>query len=52
MNRLPTRIFGLFLLTVSLSVASCQAFVHSLPHMDDTPALDQRDVHGATGDHT
>jgi hypothetical protein len=45
-NRLPTRVFGLFLLTVSLSVASCQAFVHSLPHMDDVPAIDQRDIHG------
>lgn len=46
MNRLPTRVFGLLLLTVSLSVASCQAFVHSLPHADETPALDQRDIHG------
>ena len=36
--------FGLFLLTVSLSVASCQAFVHSLPHMDGTPPADQRDI--------
>lgn len=36
--------FGLFLLTVSLSVASCQAFVHSLPRMDETPAADQRDI--------
>ena len=46
MNRLPTRVFGLFLLTVSLSVASCQAFVHSLPHVDEAPAIDQRDIHG------
>lgn len=38
------RMFGLFLLTVSLSVASCQAFVHSLPRMDETPAADQRDT--------
>ena len=36
--------FGLFLLTVSLSVASCQAFVHSLPHMDGTTPVDQRDI--------
>ena len=36
--------FGLFLLTVSLSVASCQAFIHSLPHMDGTPPADQRDI--------
>jgi len=40
------RVFGLLLLTVSLSVATCQAFVHSLPHADETPALDQRDIHG------
>ena len=46
MARLPTRMFGLFLLTVSLTVASCQAFVHSLPHMDATPAIDQRDIQG------
>lgn len=46
MARLPTRVFGLFLLTVSLSVASCQAFVHSLPRMDATPAVDQRDIQG------
>ena len=46
--RLPTRVFGLLLLTVSLSVASCQAFVHSLPHVDDTPAIDQRDIHGTS----
>jgi hypothetical protein len=38
--------FGLLLLTVSLTVASCQAFVHSLPHMDATPSIDQRDIHG------
>lgn len=38
--------FGLFLLTVSLTVASCQAFVHSLPRMDATPPVDQRDIHG------
>jgi hypothetical protein len=47
-NRLPTRVFGLLLLTVSLSVASCQAFVHSLPHVDETPAIDQRDIHGSS----
>ena len=46
MNRLPTRVFGALLLTVSLSVASCQAFVHSLPHSDAAPAIDQRDIHG------
>jgi len=45
-NRLPTRVFGLFLLTVSLSVASCQAFIGSLPHTDAAPAIDQRDIHG------
>ena len=44
MNRLPTRMFGLFLLTVSLSVGSCQAFIHSLPHMDGTTPADQRDI--------
>jgi hypothetical protein len=36
--------FGLFLLTVSLSVGSCQAFIHSLPHMDGTTPADQRDI--------
>lgn len=40
------RMFGLFLLTVSLSVSSCQAFIHSLPHVDDAPPIDQRDIHG------
>jgi len=38
--------FGLFLLTISLSVASCQAFIGSLPHSDAAPAIDQRDIHG------
>jgi hypothetical protein len=40
------RMFGLLLLTVSLSVSSCQAFIRSLPHVDDAPAIDQRDIHG------
>jgi hypothetical protein len=37
---------GLFLLTLSLGIASCQAFIGTLPHMDVPPAIDQRDIHG------
>lgn len=40
------RMFGLFLLTLSISLSSCQAFVDSLPSLNlDGPALvDQRDI--------
>jgi hypothetical protein len=34
MGRLPMRLLGLFLLTTSLSVASCQAFVGTLTHLE------------------
>ena len=34
MARFPTRLLGLFLLTTSLSVASCQAFVGTLMHLE------------------
>ena len=44
-NRLPVRVIGAFLLTLSLTVGSCQTFVGALPHSTDTPAaLDQRDI--------
>jgi hypothetical protein len=36
MARLPIRLLGLFLLTVSLSVASCQAFVHTLQRLENS----------------
>jgi len=42
--RLPLRVFGLFLLTVSLSVASCQAFVNTLTRPTVAHSIDQRDV--------
>ena len=45
--RVPLRMFGLFLLIVSLSVASCQALVHSLAPVDaasDPPARHPRRV--------
>jgi outer membrane protein assembly factor BamE (lipoprotein component of BamABCDE complex) len=40
------RMFGLFLLTLSISLSSCQAFVDSLPSIDfDRGAVvDQRDI--------
>ena len=44
MARLPLRVFGLFLLTVSLSVASCQAFVHTLTNPTHAATIEQRDV--------
>jgi hypothetical protein len=34
MARFPMRLLGLFLLTTSLSVASCQAFVHTLTSVE------------------
>jgi len=40
MARLPLRVFGLFLLTVSLSVASCQAFVHTLTNPAHAQTID------------
>ncbi len=42
MARLPIRLLGLFLLTTSLSVASCQAFVHTLTQLEgptEVPAM-------------
>jgi|GEM_PF-2302959 hypothetical protein len=44
MARLPLRVFGLFLLTVSLSVASCQAFVHTLTNPAKVQMIDLRDA--------
>lgn len=44
MARLPLRVFGLFLLTVSLSVASCQAFVHTLTNPAKAQMIDLRDA--------
>jgi hypothetical protein len=38
MARLPMRLLGLFLLTTSLSVASCQAFVGTLTHLEGPTA--------------
>jgi hypothetical protein len=35
--RLPIRVLGLFLLTLSISVASCQAFVHTLTRLESSP---------------
>ena len=46
MARVPLRMFGLFLLIVSLSVASCQALVHSLAPVDAAPAIQAHDIHG------
>lgn len=46
MARLPIRMFGLFLLTISLSVTSCQAFVAALPGLNGASVIDQRDIHG------
>jgi len=44
-NRLPVRVIGAFLLTLSLTVGSCQTFVGALPRSTDAPAsLDQRDI--------
>jgi hypothetical protein len=44
--RLPVRVLGAVLLTLSLTVGSCQAFVGALAlsHTDAQPALDQRDI--------
>jgi hypothetical protein len=36
---------GLFLLTVSLTVASCQAFFHTLTRLEATPA-DPQEISG------
>jgi hypothetical protein len=42
--RLPTRVLGLFLLTLSIGVASCQALFHSLAPLASSPA----DPHAVT----
>jgi hypothetical protein len=49
--RLPVRVLGAVLLTLSLTVGSCQAFVGalSLPHSTTAPALDQRDIQRDSG---
>ena len=49
--RLPVRVLGAVLLTLSLTVGSCQAFVGalSLPHSSAQPALDQRDIQRDSG---
>ncbi len=41
MTRLPIRLLGLFLLTTSLSVSSCQAFVHTLTNLEKPNAPQQ-----------
>ena len=43
-NRLPVRVIGALLLTLSLTVGSCQAFVGALPQPDAAQPLDQRDI--------
>jgi hypothetical protein len=35
---------GALLLTLSLTVGSCQAFVGALPHTGTATSLDQRDI--------
>ena len=49
--RLPVRVLGAVLLTLSLTVGSCQAFVGalSLSHDNAAPALDQRDIQRDSG---
>jgi hypothetical protein len=42
--RLPVRVLGAVLLSMSLTVGSCQAFVGALPHVDGAQPIDQRDV--------
>jgi hypothetical protein len=48
-NRLPVRVIGALLLTLSLTVGSCQAFVGALPHAETVPSLDQRDIQRDSG---
>jgi hypothetical protein len=43
---LPVRLLGAVLLTLSLTVGSCQAFVGALPDMKVSQPLDQRDIYG------
>jgi len=38
------RVIGALLLTLSLTVGSCQAFVGALPRADTASPLDQRDI--------
>ena len=42
------RMFGLLLLTISISLSSCQAFVDSLPSLNlgGAAVVDQRDING------
>jgi hypothetical protein len=49
--RLPVRVLGAVLLTLSLTVGSCQAFVGALQlqHTSPAPALDQRDIQRDSG---
>jgi len=44
--RLPVRVLGAVLMSLSLTVGSCQAFVGALPHTNATQAIDQRDIYG------